>query len=482
MIRILALIAVVAATACTAPEAGPLSRQGERPDVIPVTQDNQKGVAVTIYNGNLGLVKDIREVRLASGVQEVRFMDVASQIDPTAVHLKSLNDPAGLKVLEQNYEYDLLSPQKLLDKYVGKKVKLLDKNYYTGEEKLVEGVLLSNNGGPIYQIDGQIHLGYPGRVILPEIPGNLMAKPTLVWLMKNGKRQSHTIEASYVTGGINWKADYVMVLNEKGTKGDLSGWVTIDNKSGATYQDASLKLVDGDLNRVTSRDLLYGAMPKAAVVRKEESLEFKEEGFFEYHIYSLQGRTTIKNNQTKQINLLNASQVPINKRLIYYGAQYYYRNRYGSPVSNQKVGVYLEIANREKNHLGIPLPKGIVRVYKADKEGSLQLVGEDRIDHTPKDEEVKIKMGEAFDIVGERVQKDWRRIAWETYEVEWEIHLRNHKKEDAQVSIVEPIPGDWEILKSSHPYVKVEAHALEYRVNIPREGAVKVNYLVRVRY
>jgi len=179
---------------------------------------------------------------------------------------------------------------------------------------------------------------------------------------------------------------------------------------------------------------------------------------------------------------LSANEIPIKKQLIYYGAQYYYRNQYGRPISNQKVGVFLEIANKEENHLGLPLPKGIVRVYKADSEGSLQFIGEDTIDHTPKDEQVKIKMGEAFDVVGERIQKDYKSLAWNLYEVEWEIKLRNHKKEDIQVLIVEPVPGDWEIVKSSHPYEKVEAHTLEYKVNIPKDGQVKVGYRVRIRY
>lgn len=441
-----------------------------------VTRNHQKDLSITIYNGNLGLVKDVRELQLPAGAHEVKFMDVAAQIDPTTVHLKSLTDPAGVRILEQNYEYDLLNPQKLLDKYVGKNVKLM-----TGDGALVEAVLLSNNNGPIYQINGQIHLGHPGRVILPELPENLTPTPTLVWLLQSGSVRPQRVEASYLTSGITWKADYVVVLNEKDNGGDLSGWVTIDNKSGATYADAALKLVAGDVHRAKSRQEMRAVLEstaKAAAPRPQ----FQEESFFEYHLYSLQGRTTVKQNQTKQISLLDAPDIAIRKELRFYGASHYYRSQLGTPISNQKVGVFLEIENAEKRKLGIPLPKGTVRVYKAAADKSLQFIGEDVIDHTPKDEKVKIKMGEAFDVVGERTQRDWKKIAWNVYETEWDVELRNHKKEDVEVTIVEPVPGDWEVVKSSHAYAKVQAHTLQYVVTVPKDGKVTVNYKVRMRW
>ncbi len=446
------------------------------------TKAHQQAVAVTIYNGNLGLVKDTRRIQLPRGIYDLQFMDVAAQINPTTVHLKSLTDPGGLKILEQNYEYDLLNPQKLLEKYVGKKVKLWEKNQYTGEERQVEALLLSVNGGPIYQIDGAIHLGYPGRVILPAIPENLIARPTLVWRLKNALSRSQVIEASYLTKGITWRADYVLTLNAEDDGGDLAGWVTIDNRSGATYKDAVLKLVAGDVNRAREEREMADAMREMAARSEVAKQAFREEEFFEYHLYSLDGKTTVKQNQSKQISLLSASEIPIRKDLIYYGAQHYYRNRYGKPISHQKVGVYLEVANSKENHLGIPLPKGVVRVYKADRSGSLQFIGEDRIDHTPKDEKVKIKMGEAFDVVGERIQKDWRKIAWGVYEVAWEVSLRNHKDEDVEVTVVEPIPGDWQVLYSSHAYEKVEAHTLEFPVKIAKESGVKIKYRVRLTF
>jgi len=445
---------------------------------VSVTRDDQREVMVTIYNGNLGLVKDLREVRFPSGQSEVQFMDVAALIDPTTVHLKSTTDAPGLKILEQNYEYDLLTSQKLMEKYVGRKVRL-----YQNDGTYHDATLLSTNG-PVFEINGQIHMGHYGRLVLPSLPENLVSKPTLVWLLRNQTSRPQRIEASYLTGGITWKADYVMVLNAADTLSDLTGWVTIDNKSGATYGNAALKLVAGDVNRAAEArpDQRMLELAAKAASPATANHDFASEGFFEYHLYTLDGRTTIKDNQTKQLSLLAASEVPVTKELIYYGAADYYRNAYGVPVSNQKVAVYLEVKNSKENRLGLPLPKGKVRVYKADASGSQQFVGEDWIDHTAKDESVKIKLGNAFDVVGERTQKEFKKLASNLYEVEWEIALRNHKTEPQTVTVIEPVPGDWQVLSSTHPYDKVEAHTLKYQIAVPKEGATKLTYRVRVRF
>ena len=445
---------------------------------VSVTRDDQREVMVTIYNGNLGLVKDLREARLPAGQSEVQFMDVAAQIDPTTVHLKSLTDALGLKILEQNYEYDLLTSQKLMEKYVGKKVRL-----YQSDGTYHEATLLSTNG-PVFEINGQIHMGQYGRLVLPSLPENLVSKPTLVWLLRNQAARPQRVEASYLTGGITWKADYVMVVNAADKLADLTGWVTIDNKSGATYGNAALKLVAGDVNRAQDarRDQRMLELAAKAASPAAASRDFVSEGFFEYHLYTLDGRTTIKDNQTKQLSLMAANDVPVRKELIYYGAPDYYRNAYGVPVSNQKIAVYFEVKNSKENRLGLPLPKGKIRVYKADASGSQQFVGEDWIDHTPKDESVKIKMGNAFDLVGERTQKDFKKIGGNLYEIEWEIALRNHKSEPQTVTVIEPVPGDWHVLTSSHTYEKIEAHTLKYQIPVPREGSTKLTYRVRVRF
>jgi hypothetical protein len=444
---------------------------------LAVTREVQKNVMVTIYNGNLGLVKDVREVRLPVGLNETQFMDVAAQIDPTTVHLRSLSDPAGLRILEQNYEYDLLSSDKLLEKYVGKVVRL-----YQGDGTFHEARLLST-AGPVFEINGQIHLGYSGRLVLPALPDNLVSKPTLVWLLRNRTAEAQKVEASYLTGGITWKADYVMVVNDADTRSDLTGWVTIDNKSGATYASAALKLVAGDVNRARDprRDGRMMELAAKAATARDASREFAQEGLFEYHLYTLDGRTTLKDRQTKQLALMNAADVPVVKHLVYYGAQDYYRTSYGMPMSNQKVAVLLELKNSKENRLGVPLPRGKVRVYKADSGGSQQFIGEDWIDHTPRDERVKIKLGDAFDVVGERTQKEWRKLGPGLWEVEWQITLRNHKPQAQTVTVIEPVPGDWQVLHSTHAWEKPEAHTLRFSIPVPGDGAAKLVYRVRIK-
>lgn len=445
--------------------------------------NDQSQVALTIYNSNIALVKDQREVELAAGENELQFMDVAAQIIPTTVHIKSLTDAQGLRVLEQNYEYDLLSPDKLLEKYVGKEVKLFDKNYYTGKDEVLTGTLLSTNGGLVYQIGNEIHINPPGRVILPQVPDNLLAKPTLVWLLRAGKGGKQKIEASYLTNQITWQADYIIVLNADDTKADLSGWVTIDNKSGATYQNATLKLVAGDVHRVEPKEVYTRTLALEAVPAAPPPPQFREEGFFEYHLYTLDRPATVKDNQTKQMTLLSATAIPVTKRLVLKGQPSYFFSAYGpdDELPLQKVSVSLEIENTQKNNLGIPLPKGTVRVYKADKDGSLQFIGEDAIDHTPKDEKLNVKMGEAFDVVGTRKQTEFRRISRAVSEVAWEITLRNHKTEGVAVRVNEPVPGDWEVLSASQKSEKADAHTLRFDVSVPKDGEVKVTYRVRIK-
>ncbi len=448
------------------------------------TLDDQTSVALTIYNVNLGLVKDQRTIKLFKGIGDLRFMDVASQIMPTSVHIKSLVNPGTLQVLEQNYEYDLLNPQKLLDKYVGREVKLLTKNPYTEREELVIATLLSNNGQPIFKIGDEITFGHPGRIIFPGVPEDLNAKPTLVWMLDNDLPLTQKIEASYLTNGINWRSDYVVTLNDRDDRADLSGWVTIDNHSGATYRNAKLKLVAGDVNRARNENEYKDKMMRVAEIAaaKAPAPQFREDSFFEYHIYTLERPATVKDNQTKQISLVTAGDIPVKKELLYYGSNYYYTSRYGEAMSNQKIGVFVEIQNKKENNLGMPLPKGTVRVYKADREGSLQFVGEDSIDHTPKDEKVRIKLGDAFDVVGSRKQTDWKKISYDTYEAAFEISLRNHKKEDVVVKVVEPIPGDWKMLSSSHEFSKSEAFTAEFNIPVRKDQEVKLTYRVRMWY
>jgi len=447
------------------------------------TVADQSSVAVTIYNSNLGLVKDLRVLKLPKGRGELRFMDVATGIIPASVAIRSLSPGSGLNVLEQNYEYDLLSPEKLLDKYVGKEVRLYQKNPWSEREEIVSATLLSNNNGPVFRIGNDITYGHPGRLIFPRVPDSLIASPTLVWLLDNGSEKADTVEASYLTNGITWRADYVLTLNAKDDRADLGGWVTINNTSGTGYRDAVIKLVAGDVNRVREDQAFVAKGATRGVALAATAPQFREEGLFEYHIYTLQRPSTIRDNQSKQISLLSAVGIPLRKELQLAGAPYYYQGAYGGEIaSKQKVSVFIEFENRAGNNLGLPLPKGVVRVYKQDSDKSLQFVGEDSIDHTPRDEKVRIKMGEAFDVLADRKQVDWKKRASDSYEAAYEVTIRNHKPEAVEVRVIEPVPGDWKLVEASHASVKANSGTLEFKLPVPAAGAATLTYRVLMRY
>jgi hypothetical protein len=453
-------------------------------DAIPrlrSTAADRESVAITVYNQNFGLVREVRDLNLVSGRVALEFGDVASAIQPETVHIRPLGRGNPLVVLEQNYQYDLLSPQKLLEKYVGRRVKVYRWNEKEGRDEVVDAEVLSVNQGTILKIGDEITFNYPGRIAFPEVPDNLISRPTLVWLL-DSREARQRVEASYLTRNLNWKADYVMVVSEDDSRGDVTGWVTLTNQSGASYENARLKLVAGDVQRVSEGEAWERARKSMAVAEAAMDQAFAEEAFFEYHLYTLQRPTSLLNNEQKQVTLLEASDFGIRKRLIYYGAAYYYRGQYGQVEANQKVGVYLDFENSEKNRLGMPLPAGIVRVYKEDSSGAQQFIGEDRIDHTPRDETVRIKMGEAFDVVGDRKQMDFDVIATCVTESSWEINLRNHKDEDVEVEIFEPVMADWEIISSSHRAEKLDAHTFKYTVEVPARGDETITYRVRVRW
>lgn len=298
-----------------------------------------------------------------------------------------------------------------------------------------------------------------------------------MWLYESAVEEAHNLEVSYLTTNISWKADYVVVLGKDDTSCDISGWVTIDNKSGATYKDARLKLIAGEVHRV-EEELEYRLY--ALEMAEAKSPQFEEEAFFEYHIYDLQRRTTIKDKQTKQISLLEAIGVGTDKEFLVYGMQSYFTRLYREQNPKQRVNVYIKFNNSKDNNLGIPLPSGTMRLYKQDSEGSLQFIGEDKIEHTPKDEEIKLEIGEAFDVVAERIQTDYTKITTKLHESEWEITLRNHKEEDITVGIVEPLYDSWEVISSSHPYEKVDAFTIRFNVVVPKDAEVKVKYRVKV--
>jgi len=454
--------------------------EAEKNIVSKSTTDDQVGVEVAVYNNNIGLIKETRKLTLPSGEGELRFMGVASQIMPVTVHVESLNYPGDFSVVEQNYEYDLISADKLLDKYVGKKIKIVIWNEYQDRKETVEAVLLSNNNGQIYKINNEIFIGHPGIKVLSEIPEDLIAKPTLTWLYDNNTAKEHILEVSYLTNNISWKADYVVVLNEEDTSANISGWITLDNKSGATYRNARLKLIAGDVHRATPVYRNKAVMMDYAMEGARAAPQFEEKPFFEYHIYDLQRKTTIKDKQTKQVSLLEATGAKIQKEFIVEGSQGIFTRHYQNNNPKQPVNVYIKFLNTDDNNLGIPIPKGVMRLYKMDSEGSLLFIGEDRVDHTPVDEEISLKIGEAFDVVAERVQTDYKQKTSRLHESEWEITLRNHKKEDVVVNIIESLSGNWSVIDNSHPYTKKDAFTIKFDIPVPKDTVVKVKYRLQI--
>ncbi|MES2547223.1 MAG: DUF4139 domain-containing protein [Pseudomonadota bacterium] len=451
------------------------------------TLNDQQSVAVTIYNGDLALVKDTRKVQLNSGLNALALRDVSAQIRPETALLRSINAPGSLNLLEQNFDFDLLTPEKLLEKYVGKTVGLVKTHPTTGAETTEQATVLSANNGVVLKIDNRIETGIHGRIVYDNVPANLRDRPTLVTQINNKGTTDQTVELSYLTGGLGWKADYVAELNNKENLLDLSGWVTLNNTSGATYKNAKLQLVAGDVNRVQPSPRTMMQMRKNDMMAAEAAAPMSEESLLEYHLYTLDRPTTIAENQTKQVALLSASAVPVRKELVLRGADYYYQGQYGEIGSKMKVGVFIEFDNKEAAKLGMPLPKGILRVYKKDSQGNAQFVGEDNIDHTPKNETVRLKLGEAFDVTADKKQTDFKVLPRPSkgnnlYESAFELTLKNAKKEKVIVTVQEPISGDWKILSESKAHTKVNSHLAEWKIEIPAEDKVTLTYRAQVKY
>ncbi|TDI87299.1 MAG: DUF4139 domain-containing protein [Caldithrix sp.] len=428
---------------------------------------DENEVTLTVYNNNLALVREVRTLELQKGRFEVRFQDVAAKIDPTSVFFSSLTAPDKVAILEQNFEYDLVNSNKILQKYLDQTIRIEAKG-----DAVYEGTLLSSTRNDvILQVsDGSIRIvnrETVENITFPKLPAGLITRPTLVWSVDCQQPGKHKTEIGYLTAGINWHAEYVGVTNSDDTRLQLSGWVSIDNKSGATYNNAKLKLVAGDVHRARVERQKY-PLARTAALQATTPDGFKEKAFFEYHLYTLQRPTTVANNQTKQVSLFPAADVAIEKKYIYDGAR-----------SLKKVRVNLEFENRKASGLGMPLPKGKARIYKQDDDGSLVFVGEDFIEHTPQDELVRIYVGNAFDIVGERKQKERHSTGKNAWEETWEIKLRNHKEQAVQVLVVEHFGLDWEIRTRSHDFEKRDAQTIEFKVTVPKDGEVTVNYVVR---
>jgi hypothetical protein len=429
------------------------------------------GVSLTVYNQNFAVVKERRLMQLAQGTSEVRFPDVAATILPESVQFTSLR-PTGAKVLEQNYEFDLLSAEKLLDKYIDKKISIVGR-----DGSLIEGTLLAADSA-------QLMLSGPGGVqLIPRqknvkdiqfssLPEGLLLRPTLVWKVRSQKPGEHLVKIAYGATGINWRVDYRAVASADEKAMDVAGWVTINNQTGTTFQDAGLKLMAGDVHLVEqakTRERLteFAALSWAAAARPA----FEEKSFAEYHLYTLGRRTTLANAQTKQIELLEVEKIPVSKVYLY------------QPGFGNRVATILEFKNSKATApgLGIPLPKGPFRVYQRDSDGQAEFVGRDEIDHTPKDELVRIRIGYAFDLAAERTQTANRRQAGVNWnEQDWRILLRNHKDQPVTIVVEEPLNGNlnWRILRPSHEYKKKDFRTTEYKVEVPANGQTIITYTV----
>jgi hypothetical protein len=447
--------------------------------------NDQTDLNVTVYNSNIALVRDVRNLTLPGGVFRLKFMDIAATVNPATVHFRSLTDPEKLGVIEQNYEYDLLEPAKLLHKYVGKEVTLVRSYQESGTTKReeIKATLLSDNNGPVWKIGNDIVTGvYAESYRFPEVPANLYDRPTLLMSLENSGPRKQQIEASYLANNLSWNSDYVLTVARDDKSADLDGWVTLVNNSGTAFHNARLQLVAGDLNRIQapSASAMNGAVLEMKAARAQQ---FAQENFSEYHLYTLGRRTSVEDKESKQISLLQGSAVPVEKIFVVNGNNYYYRNAQnpGSPIKDP-VLVYYKFRNDEKSGLGIPLPAGNLRVYQKDSRGGILFVGEDRIDHTPKDENVIVHIGNAFDVVAERKQTDYKRIDTHTWEMEFEITLRNHKDSPITVEVNEPIGGDWEMLNSTFKYTKTAAFAAQFKVPIDKNGASVLRYRIRARW
>jgi len=464
-----------------------LAAQAPRETVT--TLKDQQAVAVTIYNNNLALIRDQREVSLAKGDLELAFQGVSAMIRPETALLRNLTAPKGFWINEQNFDFDLLTPQKLLEKYVGRSVTVVSSKPNPDgpgvREQSEPAEVLATSGGVVLKFADRIETAAPGRIIFPGVPGTLRASPTLVLNLHSGAAEPQKLELTYLTGGLTWQADYVANLAEDGKTLALAGWVTLTNQSGSSYPGATLQLVAGDVHRTEPRPApmaSFGGVNLAMAKRGE----VKEEGLFEYHLYTLDRPTTLRSNQSKQVSLLTAEAVPVRKDYVVKGDPGFDQSAARDPEQKLKVGVFLEFDNRA-GALGIPLPKGVVRVYQRDGAGRPQFIGEDSIDHTPKNEKVRLRLGDAFDLTATRRQTDFKSLGPQgqyrnVVETAFQVELKNAKPEPVTVDLLEPLQGDWEITQNNLPFTKEASGLVKFQVPVPAAGSAKVSYRVRVRW
>ncbi|HEX8385936.1 MAG TPA: DUF4139 domain-containing protein [Rubricoccaceae bacterium] len=458
------------------------------------TPESRESVSLTVYNGGFGVVREVRTIPLRRGLLSVRFEGVPARIDPTSLSLASLSDPGAVSVREQNYQYNLIGTQSVLDASVGQRVRIVRE---IGDRTVAEeGVLISQPGqGRIVRLDdGRVLVDPAGTIELLTLPDGLLSRPSLLWQLASEADGPQRLEARYLTEGISWEADYVAVVDAAETALDLTGWVTLDNQSGASYQNAQLQLIAGDVRRVQPPPPPPPMVRSQAVYDMAESVAYappQEEAFFEYHLYTFPTPTDIAERETKQMELLSAQDVGTGRRLIIDATgsyfPFYRPARPGETGEERSAAVVLTVDNTEANRMGMPLPAGTVRVYKADARGNLQFLGEDRIEHTPRGETLRLYVGDAFDVVGTRTEVSARQISNREREVTVEIEVRNRKETAAEVDVVErAFWGDWRIVSSTVGGQPAEAERLDARtaqwtVRLGANETATVRYTARLR-
>jgi len=454
----------------------------------------EEGFHLTLYNSNFGVVREVRRIKLPEKVATIQFRNVAVGLDPRSVRFESLTDPDGTYVLEQNYKYDLVSADKLLNKYIDREITVLDTK---GKE--LRGTLLAHRrGGPILDTDTGIQiLGWDvRRYNLDRLPEGLITKPMLVWKMRTAKPGPHLAKVTYQTFDLNWEADYIATLSPDETRMDLDGWVTLKNECGVTFPEARVKLIAGNVRGPKPKKEGYASGGGGSFGTAQERKKVEEKAFFEYHLYTLPWPITLANNETKQVQLLSAAEVPVEKEYIVMrptAKQRGYDRKEPDPWKPRlgdmscKVRVYVVFENKKQAHLGMALPKGKVRVYKCDQaDDQAEFIGQDNIDHTPRDETARLYIGDAFDIVAERAVTDYKsgdddHGHW-WFDVSVRFRIRNHKDRAIAVRVREPLAEKsdrtWRIVKENRKHTKADASTIEYALTVPKDGQEEVTYTV----
>ena len=431
---------------------------------------DRRDLALTVYNHDLALVRETRSIEMPDGLFNLEFRDVPERINPRSLLIEVV-DGRPIHLLEQDYEYDLMSRQKILEKYVGRSLSWIQE-----DGSRIEGVLLGMAKEPIFRVDGEILFEVPGRIALPELPENLRARPTLVWRIDAARKGARRLDVSYLTGGLSWSADYVLHVDAEGERGDIQSWVTVDNQSGAEFEDATLMLLAGDIHRAPAPPQPREYALSAGRM-KDDMRQPVEESVHDYHLYTLPERTTLKGREVKQLSFFTAADIGLRKHYRLQSRSLFHRMD-KSRIQRDPIDIVYAFENSEANNLYRPLPAGTIRVYGMSRSGARQLLGSDRIDHTPRGERIELTVGEAFDLVAKRRQTDYEKRGDHLVETAYEIVLRNQGEAPAVIEVIESVGGDWRVLKATHTYTKVDAQTLRFDVPVPAEGEVVLGYRV----